>query len=629
MTKSKILMGASALVSVSVALAGGALAAPSTQIFGAGSTLIGPYLRQVEDCYGSPTPLVYQGAVPYAAGSETYSGSSLNVAGGATLPPINPYFYAGTVPFNCGTSHVDASTQLNYANTGSGNGQLGAMTHDVALDIGTTTEAGAPASTLAYTGVQYGMGDYGIGANDVDAFTNGSGTGAGGAGNNLLGQKTGAGLIVAIQPTTVVADATHIVYGNGATQYGNFIQFPVSVDPVAIAYNPVYKETTDAAGNVNHQYKFKLHKANADASGGLLLDVATVCAIFNGQITLWSDPALQALNGGVSLKDPTDTGTEFATLPINLFGRADSSGTTSIIYRALAAQCNPTSSGYAGTNYYAAAGGKKLPSNLLKPAGAQAIFTVATGTSAVAALIGTTPATGPASSTILLGNMGYLGTDYVLPAVISTGANTYGINVADIKLPAAPTGVEPLAKNAILAFGTGTNALLPPQSTSAGAFTLTPPANSLGLRSHPEDWAEPLATTVSFEGGPAVNTPLADPNHNVALVTKAYPFVGTTNMFLDTCYNDATVTTNLKAFITYLETNLLVIDTSATHPGVLVKAGLNPLPKAWLTAIKATFVTPVTKGATETDQLNLNILQAGTGPVSGKGSQCNAVTPGA
>jgi phosphate transport system substrate-binding protein len=615
MTKSKLLLGASALIALAVA--GGAHA--TTEVFGGGSTLIGPYLRQVEDCYGSPTDLVVQGSAaktttPYAAGESFIT--------------ANPFFYGGTAPFNCGTSHVDTSVQFNYLNAGSGNGELGVFTHDITTDVGLTTDG--VGSHIQYTSVQYGMGDYGIGASEVNVYNSGSTTGTpppiGVAGT--LSQTAGNGAAVHVYgpgDTKALAapTVTDVYYHNPHDQYGAFIQFPISVDPVAVAYAPVYKAVADAAGHVT-QYSFHIKKPNKDASGGLLLDMATLCGIFNGQITLWSDPALTALNGGLSLKATNDAGPEFATLKINLFGRADSSGTTSILYRALAAQCNPTSSGYAGANNYAAGGGKKLPSALLS-GGATPIFTTATGSSAVATLIGNLVPPAP-SSTALYGNMGYLGTDYVLPAVLSTGANTYGINVADIKpLSTSTVGLEPTEKTAVAAFGKSTNALLPPQSSSSGVYTITPPADSKGLRSHPEDWAEPISTTVSYEGGAAVPTPLADPNHNVTGVVAAYPLVGTTNAFLNTCYADATVTAKLAALFNYYETTKVVNDTSALHPGVLVKAGLAPLPKAWTVAINATFITP----QKTTAALNLNILQAGTGPASGAGSQCKAVTPGA
>lgn len=72
------------------------------------------------------------------------------------------------------------------------------------------------------------------------------------------------------------------------------INIPVYISPIAVAFNiPDVKE--------------------------LKLDAATVAKIFRGQITNWNDPAIAALNSGVTLPDLKVT-------PVN---RSDDSGTTS------------------------------------------------------------------------------------------------------------------------------------------------------------------------------------------------------------------------------------------------------------------------------------------------------------
>jgi ABC-type phosphate transport system substrate-binding protein len=637
MIKSQLLMGASALVAASVALAGAAIAAPATQVYGAGSTLIGPYLRQVEDCYGGPTPLVYQGAAAaspplYPIGSETFSGSADN-NGGVTLQAITPYDYMGSPAMNCATTHVDGAVQFNYANTGSGNGQLYAMTKDEGTDVGATFDAGSPPNTLQYPqpSGQYGAGDYGIGAADVAVYNTGG----------VLSQTTGNSASVSIKGVNDTNPKT-LDYANGLASYGAFIQFPISVDPVAIAYPPVYGEV-ESGGGVITKYSFHINKPNKDGSGGLILDVPTVCAIFNGVITNWNDPALKALNGGKSLEatnDPTPPASW--SVPIKLVGRSDSSGTTSIIYRAIAAQCNGGGSvtyteggdNYTYTNQFLPAGGKKIPTGL------QPKYTLATGSGGVANVLGTPLNPTPGGPEVFDGYVGYIGPDYALPAVLRTGQNTFGLNVANLKpLTTSTTALEPTPANALKAFGSATHALLPPQSAAAsGSYVAVPPAgiDSQGARANPQDWVEPISTTVTYINNPAnggatntINTPLADPNHNITGVTAAYPLVGTTQFFLNTCYADATVTAKLAAFLNYYVTAKLVNDTSALHLGVLEAAGLGPLPAGWKNAIKNTFVVPLKTGSFATAALNLYILQAGTGPASGTGSQCKAVSPGA
>ena len=640
MSKKSLLMGASALIGASMALTGGAQA--QTQVYGGGSTLIAPYLQQVADCYGAQQlSLINQGSFDTVTG--TYDG--LNGTGATTNSTLTPFDYLGAVPFNCHTQHVDTTVQFNTIGSGSGNGQLGIFTHDIYTDVGATSPA-FPAGQF-----NYGTGDYGIGAADVAGYNLGT---VGNETGNTLSQTTGAsGPVVLDSGTsgtygcaTGSGAAASCTYANPALQYGAFIQVPISVDPVALGYSSIYKEYTNATGGVSY-YKFHVKKVNADGSGGLALDMPTVCAIFNGAITNWNDPALKALNGNTSLMDPSDhDGSAYwATvgLPIEMVGRSDSSGTTSIFYRALAAQCTGTYSEGTYTNQYGAGGSHKLPSSLQGPVYTKGQpnngpsdtvvpvsgkFTLSTGSSGIAAYLdfNYTP---PAGTEATQGRLGYIGTDYVLPAVINTGANVFGLDVADVKPVNTNTGVvgtkalEPTAATAVLAFGTGTKAILPPQSTTAGVYTATPAANSHGFRTSPQDWVEPISTTISYSDGTTGATPLSNPDTYLALTT-AYPIVGTTQMFLNTCFASSTVEGYMDAFMKYYETNKLVTD---TKKGDLALSGLAPLPTAWLTAVNATFFTPTaTKGKVlGTAPLKLFIAKAGAGSAN---ADCVSV-PGA
>ncbi len=611
MTKTKMMAGASALVAASLAFATGAHAVggPGTNIYGGGSSLIAPDMRNVGDCYGNQVPLVVLGTV--------LTGPTANETT-ITLPYFN---FTGVPAHNCATAPVDAGKTVNYISTGSGTGINGYYSHDAAKFWGDTVPGTDPST---YPAVSFAASDYGLDGTDAGIYANGGVEGS----------------------VTVVAPGVTPVppqYGNPAELYGAQIQIPVLISPVTMAYDPVYKKSADASGVVT-SYKFNLKKKNVDGSGGLILDVPTVCAIFNGQITLWNDPALKALNGNLSLKDPTDTGTEFTTLPIEMVARGDSSGTTSIFYRALAAQCGQGTNGstytegghnITYTNAYLPAGGRKTPAGLngaTYPGGVNngpsgtytqlgqvGKYTLATLTSGVAdyTVFNTTPA---ASTTYIQGRLAYLSPDYALPAVINSGANTYGLNVVDVKV--GTTVIEPTGANALKAFGSTTagNAILPPQSTSVGAYSST--TTNVGLRSAPQDWAEPISTTLTYSNGVApVATPLANPT----LLGAFYPFVGTTNASLYTCYSGASATAAIKGFFNYY-LNDKTIATATT--GLLAKNGFSAMPKAWTTAITQTFITPTTK-APATNVLNLNILQAGTGPATGAGSQCHVVTTGA
>ena len=605
------------------------------------------------------TVLQNQGTYPYGAGSTTI-----------TTPTA--FNYTGAPAQNCGTTQVDDTVQFNYLGSGSGNGELGVFTHDLTTDVGVTGDVGGN----AFTSIQYGAGDYGIGLTEVNAYNNGG----------ALSQTTGAspaGTVTLLAPG--VGGASGLTYANPVAQYGKFIQFPISVDPVAIAYSATYKVVVDGSGTATY-YHFNIASPNADGSGGLKLDMPTTCAIFNGAITNWNDPELKVLNGGVSLQDPTDPATNWSTvgLPIELVGRADSSGTTSIFYRALAAQCSGkyVEPGAGGVNVnktytknYAVTGGKKLPAALLSgqtylktapdngpDSGVTPVlkkFTTATGNSAVAKYL-TFSYLPPAGQSWSQGRLAYLGTDYALPYVTTTGANNYGLNIADVKGIYNTTFLEPNASNAQQAFYSATSSttliLSPPQSLAVAkgalaAGSYAPTTTGFGLRSAPSDWAQPISTTFSYSNAVAAKVFLGNPKN-----PNAYALVGTTNAFLNTCY--ASTQPALKAFLTWYLTSPVVNDRAN---GLLAKAGLAPLPVEWTKAIVDTFLVPtttVTPAPTVktpiqkttfwgTDALQLNILAANgsatttvriQSPTTGTptsdiqtpvGQQCNAITPGA
>jgi ABC-type phosphate transport system substrate-binding protein len=653
MNKMKLLMGASALVAAVAAMTGSAQA--QTQVFGGGSTLIGPYLVQAENCFYGPSggaPLVNQGA--YGTNPTPY-------ATGETFTAISAFVYKGTP-----TCAPNTSAQLNFIGSGSGNGFLSVTTHDINEDVGTTTDGSFP-NSVQFTSIQYGAGDYGVGAGDVDPTTGVYVNGG------TLSQKEGDN---ATKPVILAQSANQSTatpptsYPNPYLLYGNFIQFPISIDPVAVAFSPIYRVSTSSVGAVT-QYKFNIAKPNKDGSGGLLLDMPTVCAIFNGKITNWNDPALTLLNGKKSLQDPAEaaTGVKFS-VPIELVGRSDSSGTTSIFFRALAAQCGGGTSGTGSITYteptvpvetitynggYTTAGGKTLPTALLNNGGVgtgvynpatatnngpgsgvipvAGAFTTAKGSTAVAQYV-TTSYTPPAGQSWTNGRIAYIGTDYVLPNSINTGL-AYQLFVANIKPAAvgATAYLEPTAANALKAFGAGTTAILPPQSTAAGAYTTTLiAANSHGHRSAPQDWAEPISTTITYSDGTNGATPLAAP------IKTAYPLVGTTQMFLNTCLANSTVTADLVSFLKNYTSSAgagaIINSTSALKLGILESAGLAPLPAAWRTAILQTFVVPTTKngsptsGVLATNALNLNLATGLTGTAGATGGQC-ATIPGA
>jgi ABC-type phosphate transport system substrate-binding protein len=561
MIKTNLLMGASVLVA-SLGLAAAASAAATNVVYGTGSSLDAPYLAEIEGCYGPSSPLDIQGATVTTKGTTaTYT---------VCLAPSQKVI------------------GLRYMSSSSGFGEAAIFSNNAAAYAGETSTG------AVYSGLEYGAGDYGLGPSDVNAYICLTGPCSVGSGASAV---TVAGHGVA--PTTGQ-------FANPKDSYGAVIQAPLLITPVAIAYNPVYKAVYNPTTKATTSYSFNLKTKNADGSGGLQLDIPTLCAIFNGQITNWNDKAITALNGGVSLKATADTGA--FSVPIELVGRSDGSGTTSIFYRALAAQCGTTVTFTEGgdsityTNQYGASGGKTLPASLggasttqiwasgptLTPITGQ--FTLAKGNGNIAKYVALTPVVNATTPVAVQGKLAYIGPDYALPAAKNTKvAGGTSLNVVDIKT--GGVAIEPTAATALAAFTAagGVNGLLPPQTTGT-AYNAS--NTTYGVRSAPQDWAEPISTTETFSTGVTVNTPLAAPPAGY------YPLVGTSNIFLYTCYKTAATVTAVTGFLNYYYSN-------AETNTVLNLAGLAQLPSVWGTTILGTFVT-------DPNSLKLNITTGGT-----------------
>jgi hypothetical protein len=118
-------------------------------------------------------------------------------------------------------------------------------------------------------------------------------------------------------------------------------------------------------------------------------------------------------------------------------------------------------------------------------------------------------------------------------------------------------------------------------------------------------------------------------------VKTAYPFVGTTQAFLNTCYQTNNYY-SMEEFLDYYFTNTTV---NTAKTGLLNEVGLGIMPAAWKTAIEHTFLTPASEAAANREaleQLNLFLDYAGHAAISVKatstvpaytyGGQCVAAT---
>jgi ABC-type phosphate transport system substrate-binding protein len=566
MSKLKLLMGASALI---VAATSGAANA-QVAIYGGGSTLIAPYARQAEDCYGTDVDLLFK------TGAAT----------APTVQDVNDFNYINAAnpakDFNCASQHINTNVTLWYNGTGSGTGIDAIFTHD-------PTQFGPyDGSGHTWPEVHYAHSDTALVTADVNVYNNG-------------GVERGKTYVA---PGVTPGPGQ---FANPSEHFGAMVQFPVLVAPVTLAYAPVYKKIRDTNGDGGvTEYKFHIKAPRADGSGGLKLSQAAYCGILNGTITDWNNATLKTLNGNTSLKDtadPTSAGTW--SVPMQLVGRFDGSGTTFILSRALTAQC-----GAFGTNNYTGAS-SNLPAALqgphwLKtgqntPQSGETLgkFTLADGSDGVAKYIdfgdnpsdpnGSAVQPGPnPGDSVTRGRIGYIGADFVLPYVNNTGANVYGLNTANLQ-NASLKYIVPSSTSALAAF-TGTNA---PQSDVNGVFT--PADTSHGLRANPQDWVLAWAAT----------NPLANPAN-----AKAYPLTGTTQFLGYTCYTASNIVSSLAATtgtVGYLDWYLTALTITDAKAGILAKAGYATMPKGWLTATINTFL----KG---NDGLNLKFAQAGVSP---------------
>jgi ABC-type phosphate transport system substrate-binding protein len=569
MRKLKFLAGASALATTAIA---SMAAAQVTQIYGGGATLAAPSTRQAGDCYG----------VQQTNAGLTPSVGYLVQNKAPTPPPpfltpsvitVNAFNYTGSPAQNCATTQINSSVEVSYLSASSGIGIAAVYTHDAAKQWGPVDGSG---DTWPY--VTFGMSETSLGTTDVNAYNNGG----------------------VEQKITFTASPGAGQYPIPATLYGPLIQFPLFIDPVTLAYDATYKRVVSGDGSTHTDYHLNLASTikRTDGSGGLHLDSPTYCAIFNGQITNWNDPSLQSLNSGASLKDPADPGA--FSVPLQIVGRADSAGATSVFTRHLANVCAAVS----GNQYANSA--STLPTTLQGPAYNKLTapyppvagetlgkYTLASGADGLAKYVGafadsSTFGSGEGGSssnngqTIVLGRIGYLGADYVLPAVLNSGGNSYGLNSASL-MNAAGKFEPPTAKTALASFGTN----LAPQSTSTGAYCTTTSATcGVGLRSDPSAWVQPADKSAA----------LANPS-----ATGGYPIVGTANVLAYQCYATNAVTkglinihntTQTAGFFYWYETSKTTTDPTL---GLLTKDGLSILPVGWRNAIEDTFMTNKSK----------------------------------
>ena len=587
--------------------------------FGGGASLAAPYIRQTGDCWGDKIDLAFR------SNPATQALADFN--------------YLGSPAFNCGTQQVaPAGNALSYISTGSGRGILGYFAHSPFYSdpVGQTGDSWlgsgtGPAPAVYATKVNFAASEAGLPqtdpgqGGDIDAY-NGTGKDTNGAASGRYVVQSGVVLAIA-NNTGAAPTAAQTVPGgtlskgnpfpNPRNTYGRAIQIPLLIAIPAIAFDPIYAKRLNASG-IETTYTF----SGATKSGLVKLTNAQLCGLFSGQITDLGDPRL-----ATAFKKSAVAGAPaLAGIPVELVGRSDGSGTTSIVYRHLEKVCPAQGFNQYNTDANTAGGNAPttLPSALQGPTydktkatnyGADAPtpvlgkFTRADGNDGVAKYLDFAQPAPAGGATITQFRIGYVGNDFVLPYV-ATQQNSYNLISAALQ-NAAGAFVAATPAAATTAFGKGAAALLPPQTTSAGVYS----ANAGGSRADPATHPDVVNVGVNdpanlhtWVSAANIASPLADPT-----TAGSYPLVGTTNGLFYQCYADATERGNIRGFLTWYYTNKVVTDPSVK--GILGANGLAPVTLPYQKAIVQTFLA-------NAPALGLDIAAPGT-------TECAGVSTGA
>jgi hypothetical protein len=441
------------------------------------------------------------------------------------------------------------------------------------------------------------------------------------------------------------------------TNWGATAKKPIAVPfftvPVAFGYNPRYGILNTGSGDVSLNFFLPTTPAIANPNGGLRLSKKAYCAIVNGVVVNFNtskaalNPALLAadlsllekLNGNKSFKDANDPQARWDAegVPIRLVGRWDRSGTTDVFTRHMAAVCPAALAAYpANTNKFLN-NAESLPFDNTSPinmtvygsntryqtgqapsnfAGTQqsisgaywdtvtqsiltgqgneapGLFMVANGNPGVEEAVrfeGSSLKTSTFDPTVKLnGKLGYVAGDWVKP---TPGRS---LNAAALQKGLTAAYAMPTALNAGQAFGAGTSAIYPPQTTAAsGAFNVndarlsfTSSGNTVS-RARLRDWFDVL-----YSGSPSS---LANP-------TGGYPITGVSVIHLYTCYatnaNRWAIAHYVGAMFgkvtkksdgTSLNANTFK-GTGAASLGIATQSNIGFVPTSWQGAITETFL---------------------------------------
>lgn len=655
-TKSILLAAAAAIVGVA-----GQAAAQAT-IYGNGASLPAPYVRQLFNCYGTDFPLVTRTGSPVVAGTPV-SAFQYN-------PDVNGDGTPDGVIRNCAneTANVLSNFRGVYVSTGSGRGIQGVISHSPSFAGDYVV---GDALTTLFPAQHFGLSEAALGDNDVANYN---------LGTNSAVRPLTQGLTLLAPGAVVPNPLPSNTFANPRERYGALVQFPLLIAPVTIAFDPIYRKYNNPTLGLQ-EFRLRIQNprtaldsnGNTVTTGGIRLTPSAYCRLFHGQITNWNDTQLRSpaiVGNPTTFRDAADVTQSNAAFsaPIQIVGRSDSSGTTSIFTRHLAAVCDA----FVASNAYTTSGNTNLPATRFSNAvwnqttqtlsGTETLglFTRSAGNEGVADYLdfrnvpsaslndvgrGFTFNAGVDPANVLTqSRVGYVGPDYVLPGVLTTQTNTYGLTTTDL-LNANGQNVVPSPTGARLAYE---------------LFPVVAGAN----RQNPARWVAPLERFLPYDvnqdgvfdvadnpdtaavNDPADRNPLANPFSATDPSFRAYPMVGTTNVLLYTCYSAGSVRSAILRFFQEFERqSTLNSNNLANDPdqGLLDSAGLSPLPGGWQNAIRTVFFTTDTNaGIANAQAIQVSTSADGNGTITNRfgqptpeSSQCAGlvgnpgVTPGA
>ena len=334
MRKSELLLltGACMLAAGLTGFAGAADASQQTKIYGGGSSLISVYMQQAFNCYGNTQPLIIRSPL--------------------SLKTLADFNYAGAkgAAQNCATQKVNTKTSMHYDSASSGNGIAGVFSHDPSsaapngygdIDPNRSGEQDMPS-------ISFGMSDAGLSSTDVGFWNNGNDDQ--GPTNTCTVKEQ---LVCVVAPGETAHPPT--TYPNPHQNCGALIQFPVSVDPVALRMTrPTRRSRTAPALRRRRTTSTSTSRIRTAAAAGvstrpLTARSSTVSLQAERDHELERYPSENAQRRQ-SLQDPqdiADNGTgDWNTngVPLQIAGRGDRSGTTSIFTRHLSRVCGTPAS---------------------------------------------------------------------------------------------------------------------------------------------------------------------------------------------------------------------------------------------------------------------------------------------